>query len=365
MKTEQFCQEILGVKVGKIKSLVNLIIGLSENNENQSVVGISENKHYLYQYSSITDAINGFFVLNPKWTEEDKSKAEAKIERQKMGLIIKMLYPNSSGYILLNTDITSVFRPHSKTLEEREIVFQSNNKIVGNKPVGIGHHISCIGYSGGDEVSDRTDWNVPLSMKRVGLNENKNEFTAKQVRGLIGNFGNEQLVVNCLDSNYSSPEYIAGTYETGNLVNIIRLASNRNTWTSVTEKEGERTKLGKQKKQGAKLIYGTAYKLSESESWGVEADNEARFDYTLSKGRELVVKVKQWSNRKIRTKRGYNMKDKPFNLIKIELFDKETNKLVHRRPLWLGVWKGCFVLKNKLYLEKKDETRKFVVKKVY
>ena len=77
-------------------------------------------------------------------------------------------------------------------------------------------------------------------MKLIPFEENKNTFTAKQINELLNNkelpFGKD-LTVNALDSNYASPEYIADTYPRKNLVNIIRLASNRNVWKKLSKEE--------------------------------------------------------------------------------------------------------------------------------
>lgn len=58
-------------------------------------------------------------------------------------------------------------------------------------------------------------------MRLILLAQNKNSFTARQVNDLLNNkelpFGDE-LTVNALDSNYSSPEYIAQTHDQANLV---------------------------------------------------------------------------------------------------------------------------------------------------
>ncbi|MEM7374969.1 MAG: hypothetical protein AAF587_40625 [Bacteroidota bacterium] len=40
-----------------------------------------------------------------------------------------------------------------------------------------------------------------------------------------------------MDSNYSTPEYIVGTHHQPNLVNLIRLASNRNVWKQLSRAE--------------------------------------------------------------------------------------------------------------------------------
>lgn len=354
MKTEQFCQEILGLKIPKVKAFCNLIVGLSENAGAQSVVSLSDSPHYYYTYSSINSAIKGLYSIHPEWSEAEKTSSELALEQTFLGLIGKLLYPNSKEFILLNTDITSILREHSRCLAEQEVVYKptgGNRRIKGNKPVGIGHHVSCIGYSAG-ELEEQSLWNIPLSLQKVPLNSNKNSFTGKQVSEVVNSLSivcPTKLIVNCLDSNYSSPEYIVETYDHDNLVNIIRLACNRNVWEGLSEQAQAAHQQSKEDNRGAKKVYGKQYKLSESDSWDIVSDAAVTFDYNLQNGREIVVEVNCWYNRKIRSKRGHNMKDKPFDLIQIIQRDKETGKPLHKRPLWLmviGKRKGVLDLKS-------------------
>ena len=110
---------------------------------------------------------------------------------------------------LLNTDISSIFRPHSPSLPQRRHVYKPNNRVRGNSPVDIGYELSCIGLScrrpqyGISEPA----WNPPLSMRLVPYGENKNSFTAGQVNDLVNNkdlpFHKSLTVNTCL--LYTSP----------------------------------------------------------------------------------------------------------------------------------------------------------------
>lgn len=308
---------------------------MSEAVHSESVTALSENAHYLYQYSSIRDAIH-----NLHYFLEKESWEEGTLEACLLELISDDIIPNIEGFILLNSDITSIFREFSPTLEEREVVYKPNVSIKGNKPVGIGHHISCIGYNvslGDNSLYNNSDssWNIPLSLCKVGLLENKNTFTATQVKEVLRKIGNgEDLVVNCLDSNYHSPEYIAGTSDESNLVNIIRISSSRNVWESAM---AEPKKIG-QESRGAKAVYGKQYKLSESESWDCEVFKEVFVPFIQKNGKEVLVKIQNFGNRKIRTKRGLSMKKHTAHLIRIELLDKESKTPIHQHSLWLTVW---------------------------
>ncbi|MCB9352152.1 MAG: hypothetical protein H6573_32355 [Lewinellaceae bacterium] len=67
-------------------------------------------------------------------------------------------------------------------------------------------------------------------------------------------------------------------------------------------------------------------------------DEEDTFGVALSNGRRVLVQVQAWDNMMIRTKRGMNMKDKPFRLVSVRLMDAQTKEPIFKRRMWLGVW---------------------------
>lgn len=244
---------------------------------------------------------------------------------------------------LLNTDSSSLFRPHSPSLAHRGFVHRANNQIRGNKPVDIGYELSAVGLSARQPRYGLSEapWNLPLSMRLIPFDQNRNSFTATQVNDLLDNtdlpLGSE-LSVNALDSNYASPEYIAQTHHQANLVNIIRLANNRNVWKQLTPQEQQVRRTTNADSRGAKAIYGQKYKLSEVQDWELPPDQDLAFGIKLAKGRKCLVKVEMWQNMLLRSKRKHNMKDKPFNLVRIDLLDATTEKPLFKRPLWLSIW---------------------------
>lgn len=260
-----------------------------------------------------------------------------------MSLKSEYLEKNDDNYWLLNTDISPIFCPHSPTLPNRRYAYKANNKITGNKPVGIGYEFSCVGVSHRSMLYGISEapWNLPLSMKLVPFEENKNTFTAQQINDLLNNkelpFGKD-LTVNALDSNYASPEYIADTYSQENLVNVIRIASNRNIWKSLGDVERAERKKSNKDPRGANAIYGEKCKLNQVDEWNLACDEVNKFGIKTAKGKKYIVKLSAWENMMLRSKRGKNMKDKTMRLIRGELLDPETEQPVFKRPIWLGVW---------------------------
>lgn len=244
---------------------------------------------------------------------------------------------------MLNTDISSLPKKYSPTLQNRRYVYKPNNQVKGNRPVEVGYEFSTVGLSCRRPLYGLSPavWNLPLSMRLVPSGVNKNSFTADQVNDLLSNeelFFDKELVVNALDSNYSSPEYIAQTHSNKNLVNVIRLASNRNVWKKLNEEQVNQRRSENDDNRGADAIYGEKYKLSEVEQWNLPIEKQNRFGIKLGNGKTCVVVVDQWEEMMLRSKRKKSMKDKPFGLFRIQLLDSETEQPLFKKCMWLGVW---------------------------
>jgi len=339
---EQFCNSILQQKIPQTKALANLIMGLASQTNAKSVVEVSESPCYHYQYSSISKVITALVGKKTALKNTEESKVNAKAIKDSFLKIKSDNLPNcQDNFWLMNTDMSPLFRRYSPTLPNRGYVYKPNNQIKGNKPVDIGYEFSCVGLScrqGRYGVSEPT-WNLPLSMELVPSEENKNLFTAKQVNEILENKNfpfHKELTVNSLDSNYSSPEYIATTYHQPCLVNIIRLASNRNVWDQQSEEEQKERRNSNEDNRGANSVYGQKYSLNQEPNWDKSCDDKIEFCIKIGK-RKYVVEVREWKNMMIRTKRKLSMKDKSCRLIAVRLLDEEGNP-IFKNTLWLSVW---------------------------
>ena len=234
-------------------------------------------------------------------------------------------------FYLLNTDISSLFRPYSPSLPERRAVYKANNQIKGNRPVEVGYELSTVGLSARRPMYGISEpaWNPPLSMRLVPYEANKNTFTARQVNDLMENKAlplHNSLTVNTLDSSYCSPEYVVDTYGQDNLVNIIRMPSNRNVWKRLSVEQIDKRRIENKDNRGANSVYGQEYKLKEVDAWDLDADVQTSFGIKLSNGKKCIVRMEIWEDMMVRTKRGKSMKDKPFRLVKIRLLDAQTEE---------------------------------------
>lgn len=341
-QTEQFCHSILGLAVANSKSLANLVMSLASDLGSDSVVDLSTNPCYHYQFSSISKSIKHL-----RWglDSDDGEASEALDALESLLLTLKAPYlPKPfARFWLLNTDCTSLLRPHAKCLAGRGFVYRPNEGPSSNAPVGIGHPCSTIGLSARQPLygGSAPPWNLPLSMRLVPIDQNTNSFTAAQVNQLLDHpdlpIGKE-LTVNALDSNYASPEYLADTYDQPHLVNVVRLASNRNVWRRLTPEEQQARRQARSSPKGADAVYGERYKLSLAHQWDLPPDQRQQMGLKLVNGRQVIVEIDAWEQMMIRSKRKKSMKDKPFRLLRIRYLDPQTLEPIFKRPLWLGLW---------------------------
>lgn len=280
-------------------------------------------------------------AMEAKAVEAAYRSSRQKVEQEFLGLKKDYLPVRQDIFWLISTDISSLFRPHSPTLPNKRYVYKPNNQIKKNKPVGVGYEFSCVGQvvRNGLYGMREAAWNLPLSMKLVPSDVNKNTFTAGQVNDLMNNtalpFHNE-LTVNTLDSNYSRPEYIATTYSQPNLISIIRMASNINMWKKLSVDDKLERKESNNDTRGANNVYGAKYKLSNQADWTQVSDAATEFGVKIGNKR-YIVQVQVWEDMMLRSKRGLSMKDKSCRLMRIVLLDKD-GKAVFKKAMWLSVW---------------------------
>lgn len=341
--TKTFCHAILGLKVERSKALANLVMALASNTGSRSVTALSESPVYHYQYPSITDGIDALWRETDYADEASLSVARARWREELIRIKSPYFEKPFEDFYLLNTDTTPNIRRHAPTLIDRSYVHSPNNVVKSNRPVDIGYNYSVIGLSLRRPLYHAAEppWNLPLSTRRIKTNEVRGTATAQQVNELLSIEDtplHNNLVVNALDSNYATPEYIVDTYANDNLVNIIRFANNRSTWHELSKSEQEARRASNNDSRGADAIYGEKYNLREVEQWDDAPDERQCFGTKLSNGREVLVELEAWNKRLIRTKRKKNMKDKPMRLVRVRLLDPQTGEPIFKRPMWLSVW---------------------------
>jgi hypothetical protein len=343
--TETFCRSILHLLVGKPKALANLVMALASNDNFSSVTDLSRSSCYHHQYSSVCDSINGLY------SSSDTQVGASKYDRGRELMATELLrlksdyFPDrfDDSFYLLNTDSTPLIRPHCPTLEDRSYVYVPNERVKGNSPVDIGYEYFVIGLSARRPRYGTVEpaWNLPLSTRRVPTSVVKGSFAAQQVMDLLKNPEtplHNELVVNALDRQYGTPEYVAGTHDHAQLVNLIRLKNNRNVWRKLTNEQVNKRRQSNSDQRGANAVFGAKHKLNVAHEWEIQADEQVEFGVQLGNGKRVLVRVQGYHNMLIRSKRGQNMKNKPSRLISVQLIDPQTNEPLFKRRMWLAVW---------------------------
>lgn len=217
--------------------------------------------------------------------------------------------------------------PYAVCLEDRHFIYQSNPTIKGNKPVTIGYNVSTVGFNCREEG---IGWNPPLSMRHLSSEDNAKHMAVDQLDFLLADqslpFGGH-LTVNCLDSAYSHPFYLAPGWKHANLVSISRINQSRNVFEPYK---------GEQKGNGAHKYYGTKYPLKELENLR-PCDAQQEWEDQLVNGKKIKIRLQRWDQLLLRGKRGYKMSDKPFQVIKVWITNLETGEPLHKREMWLMV----------------------------
>lgn len=347
-KSNQFCQDILDLEISRSQSVANLVMALSSYEPATHPVALSESCLFAHQYHSVYRSI------------QDLSKDSKSYE--KVSKLIRDLcfsYSDITGSIYdLQTDVTTVVKPHSTCLKDRVYVPIPNKVITSNRPLSIGYHYSYINlglnqpnYVDKDEFLEKpmaTKWTAPLSIQRVSPIKTAKQVAHSQIQCLLGDedlpFGKALLVCNTLDSYYGNAAYLSGVHHHENLVNIVRFRSGIKVYPESRNADTN----------GTPKIYGAChYLIAESGLHSYKYKGEIREKYRDSlldlpcveqvgfstqtkKGKLLKVELKRFNDLMIRSKPGHNMKNKPFDLLYCQVLDVEKAKPLFK-PMWLAI----------------------------
>lgn len=355
-----FCHDIFNTDLPYGKVLINLLLSLSSG-DSGSVVGLSESALFEHHYSSISQCIDGLSGLERDLLDSLRA-------------IFLKYYPAQSTYDF-QTDTSPLTKAHSHTLADRQYVNVPNNVIAGNKSLDIGYNYSYVNlgyqppiasneYATGVSGSFHNRWSLPLSVERVGLQSDAISTALSQIATLMADaalpFKTAQYVTNATDTGYFSARYFTELVEQHpNLIPICRARHGNKVWAQATPEQAVSSKSGKIDKRGATKIYGdTTYYLIAHSDEKVTSNGKTKTEHTkqrtsiydlppsesidiqtiTSRGRELVVKIDRWDNLLVRTKKGYSMKDKPFNLCGTRVIDKQTGELVFQKPMFVAAF---------------------------
>ena len=295
---------------------MDLMDALSSNTTARTVVELTLNPHFRRHYSALNKAVQVNSI-----SDEQLSRLTARM----------MDAPGERQFHLLGTDVTSHPRPYAETLKDRGFVYQPNT-IKGNKPIAIGHQYSFVALLPERDKAKIGNWVLPLALKRVGRQENKEMVGAQQVAAILNDetlpFGKE-LCVEVADSAYSKPAYLNANRDKQNFVSIVRARGTRTFYHPPAQTHHQSPK------QGHPAWYGEPVSLKAPATWG-EPEEVAETTFVSHKKVSYRVEIQAWNNLLMRGGKNLPMHQHPFTLVKIRLYNQKGEALF-QKPLWLIV----------------------------
>ena len=320
----QFRRELKNSFTHRPDAIMNLLDAISSNTDARSVVELSLNPCFGYQYPSVYDGIGNFFTAS---NSENAAEERQKKDHQLMQLIHPYLPPpQHRDFWLFCLDVTPAPRPFAQTLADRTCVYQPN-LIQSNKPVTYGHQYAALVHLPEKESFSAPPWVIPLQIRRIQSTEKATTVQAQQITSLVSepNFAS-QLCVTVVDSTLSALTFLGEVKENSHLVTIARCRSNRVFYHRPKPTENVR---------GHPRWYGQRFDLKDPSTW-TAVDFIQHLGLTTRRGRQLTVEIQGWQNLLMRGTREYSMHQSPFSLIRIVVTDAK-GKPVFVRPLWLIV----------------------------
>lgn len=294
-------------------TLMDLVDAISSNTTSKSVVELSLSPQFQRSYTAMNKAI----------------AVECLSGKQIARLAAKTISPpEARKFYLMGTDVTSSPRPYARTLADRGFVYQPNT-IKGNKPIAIGHQYSLVALLPERDKAKMGAWVVPLAIKRVARQEDKELVGAEQVRAILEDKQlpfRDALCVEVEDSAYSKPAFLNVNRDKSNLITITRARGTRTFYREPDLKES-----GK----GHPTWYGKPFCLKDPETWG-EPDEVAETTFTSQRKAVYRVEIQAWHNLLMHGKKDIPMHQHPFSLVKIRWYDQD-GKALFEKPLWLIV----------------------------
>ena len=339
-KSNQFCLDILQLDVSSPKALANTVMSLASNTQAHSPVELSESPVFHYQNTSMSKSVAGIATSAESLTLQSTDVQNLCSLHVSQAMIAQPV-------LYLQTDATPVRHPHSPTLEGRTYIYVPNNVIPGNKPLSTGYQVSAIHVG---EAQSR--WSLPLSMRRVEVEQSASECAVQQIEQLfcpggILPFRAGQMALNNADTGYAHPGFVAPLHRHDILVNIVRLRNGSGVWTPDPQAgtggapriySEDALYLRLKTQQFISKRKGETHAKLQMALGEQAPDEELELEQTTAKGRPLRIRLRRWNNKMWRSQKGHNMHNKPFDVLGTEVFDAKTDKPLFDRPLWIGIF---------------------------
>jgi hypothetical protein len=278
----------------------------------------------------------------------DSCEGNPAVFATKVQLFIQ-LYRPFVEILRLQLDQTPIFKPHSPTHEGRQNVYRPNQSILGNKPIEIGYNLSCLNGGFFPKIS------IPCSIERVSVAETGLQTGVRQVQSFCHRESTDCLTVVTADSGYGTAESLCPLHDCLNWVTITRFKNRKVYEKAIRAPTG-----------GAPAVYGNAFTLrkpnqathykhpktgalvaAQPSIFEKETTDRTEYDTESAQKRLFLIQITRHPDVRIRSKKGHNMKKKPFDLVIVEYWDAQTMTPLFQKPLYLAV---CGARKDELLL---------------
>lgn len=254
------------------------------------------------------------------------------------------LLESGIGYYALTHDVTKMLKAHSPCLKDRQFVPTSNNVIASNRALGVGYPVSALHLGAG-----LGGWCPPLALQRLGPQDDANAVAVEQIVSLLQDktlpFGQDLCLLRA-DTSYGKAIFLAPLYDLDDLVLIVRLRAGMKVWAKAPDADPT---------GGARRIFGDKFYLTETSQWktyrkkGVPyqvwqeslceqpPDEHLEKPAILANQRNVILDIRRWNDLLIRTKEGASMKDKPLDVLRVQVLDAQSRQAIFERPLFVAV----------------------------
>lgn len=290
-----------------------MALTFSQSVAKETVVFLTESELFKRKYSSLYRMLENYSC--PRNTPTDERIILRRKERRKIQKYLTSLYTKNSSRNVYALDTTNHYRSYASKGRDRKNVRSKNNRF--SEP---GYEYSALCNLKED------DWSIPVSIERVGSNDNKYDIGVRQILDAHACSEKDSITIGIGDAAYSNCGYIEPIYNKDNLISITRDRKNRAVYDVFS---------GDQKKVGRKRYYGDKVNLLEQNTQFIPRDI-TKFDNVSKKGEITKVVLSEYRDFLVKGRKTNSMKDKPVNYIKAEVYDLKGKK-VYKNDLLLCI----------------------------
>jgi len=277
----------------------------------KSIIELSLSAHFKRQHHSVARAIQDY-------PEGRNSRIKNQEQSDFLNLFLNHLPSRKDPYHYLALDVTPQPKPYSNKMKDKQVIHQFT-PTPGQKPIAIGHNISCVGENLLEDA-----WFLPFSTEHVPFEQCQVAFGLNQAEQAFEKLKKTSLIA--ADAKYSCAKALSQSYHWSNQVLLARLSPTR-----VFYKPHQYTKSDISKR-GRPTIYGDQFSLRDCDHHRIDASDS--YIHTNKKGSIWHVTIDRYDNLIMKADAEYALHEKPVSILRITVKD-ETGSPIYKEPLWL------------------------------